>query len=72
MFLVAFPDITNKISEKVSSFVAMRPKVAMYGISLGVTLGLAIGLSYVFAPHEVFAAFIRRGPMAKTIWNVLS
>jgi hypothetical protein len=55
----------NKLREKTSSFVAMHPKVMMYGISLGVTLGLTIGLSYVFAPHEAFAACIRRGSWAR-------
>jgi hypothetical protein len=54
--------VFNKLREKISSFVTMHPKVAMYGISLGVTLGLAIGLSYVFAPHEVHAMIHTKFP----------
>jgi hypothetical protein len=51
-----------RVREAITSFAAMHPKVAMYGISLGVTLGLAIGLSYVFAPHEAHAMIHTKFP----------
>jgi len=43
----------------------MHQKISMYGISFGMTLGLTLGLSYIFAPHEAFAAFIRRGQWSR-------
>jgi hypothetical protein len=46
----------NKLREKVSSFVTMHPKVAMYGITIGVTLGIGLALSSVMNPHAALAA----------------